>query len=84
MSQDEGTATARWTVKAELCAVGRDKPLLVALATILCLYCGLIAGPILYAFLAIQGMADSSSDGIDHLKIARSLLPPDPKLLSRE
>ncbi|TIM80428.1 MAG: hypothetical protein E5Y59_26670, partial [Mesorhizobium sp.] len=25
MSQDEGTA--RWTVKAELCAVGRDKPL---------------------------------------------------------
>lgn len=56
MSQDEGTA--RWTVKAELCAVGRDKPLLVALAAILCLYCGLVAGPILYAFLSIQGMAD--------------------------
>ncbi|TIQ83472.1 MAG: hypothetical protein E5X64_35050 [Mesorhizobium sp.] len=56
MSQDEGTA--RWTVKAELCAVGRDKPLLVALAAILCLYCGLIAGPIVYALLAFQGMAD--------------------------
>ena len=58
MSQGEGTAAARWTVKAELCAVGRDKTLLVALAAIVCLYCGLVAGPILYAFLAIQGMAD--------------------------
>ena len=58
MSQDEGTAAVRWTMKAELCAVGRDKPLLVALAAILSLYCGLVVGPILYAFLAIQGMAD--------------------------
>lgn len=60
MSEDEETAmaTGRWTAKAELSAVGRDKPLLLALAAILCLYCGLVAGPILYAFLAIQGMAD--------------------------
>ncbi|MCV3209234.1 hypothetical protein OHD62_23835 [Mesorhizobium sp. YC-39] len=60
MSEDEETATAaaRWTMKAELAALGRDKPLLLVLAAILCLYCGLVAGPILYAFLAIQGMAD--------------------------
>ncbi|RWO94934.1 MAG: hypothetical protein EOQ98_28880 [Mesorhizobium sp.] len=58
MSQDDGTAAARRTVKAELCAVGRDKPLLVALAAIFCLYCGVVAGPILYAFLAIRGMAE--------------------------
>ncbi|PTE07670.1 hypothetical protein [Mesorhizobium helmanticense] len=60
MSEDEETAmaTERWTVKAELSALGRDKPLLLVLAAILCLYCGLVAGPILYAFLAIQGMAD--------------------------
>jgi hypothetical protein len=30
----------------------------VALAAILSLYCGLVVGPILYAFLALQGMAD--------------------------
>ncbi|MER9676207.1 hypothetical protein [Mesorhizobium sp. M0208] len=57
MSDDEQTA-ARWTVKSELRAVGRDKPLLLALAAILCLYCAFIAGPIVYAVLAINGIAD--------------------------
>ncbi|MER9945780.1 hypothetical protein NKJ70_28400 [Mesorhizobium sp. M0092] len=58
MSDDEQTAAARWTVKAELRAVGRDKPLLLVLAAILCFYCAFIAGPIVYAVLAINGIAD--------------------------
>ncbi|MER8395428.1 hypothetical protein NKH10_26760 [Mesorhizobium sp. M1340] len=51
MSDDEPTAAAPWSVKSELCAVGRDKPLLAVLAAILCLYCAFIAGPIVYAIL---------------------------------
>ncbi|MER9651391.1 hypothetical protein [Mesorhizobium sp. M0199] len=58
MSDDEQTAAARWTVKSELRAVGRDKPLLLVLAATLCLYCAFIAGPIVYAVLAINGIAD--------------------------
>ncbi|MER9969280.1 hypothetical protein [Mesorhizobium sp. M0060] len=45
-------------MKSELRAVGRDKPLLLVLAAILCLYCAFIAGPIVYAVLAINGIAD--------------------------
>ncbi|MER8479314.1 hypothetical protein [Mesorhizobium sp. M1163] len=58
MPDDEQTAAARWTVRSELHAVGRDKPLLAVLAAILCLYCAFIAGPIVYAVLAINGIAD--------------------------
>ncbi|MER9801854.1 hypothetical protein NKJ36_33225 [Mesorhizobium sp. M0142] len=58
MSDDEQTAAARWSVRSELRAVGRDKPLLLVLAAILCLYCAFIAGPIVYAVLAINGIAD--------------------------
>jgi hypothetical protein len=57
-NEEAPTAAARWTVKAELCAVGRDKPLLLALTAIFCLYCALVAGPILYVILAIMGIAD--------------------------
>ncbi|MER8733535.1 hypothetical protein NKH28_27600 [Mesorhizobium sp. M1227] len=58
MSDDEQTTAARWSVKSELRAVARDKPLLAVLAAILCLYCAFIAGPIVYAVLAINGIAD--------------------------
>ncbi|MER9837866.1 hypothetical protein NKJ28_23225 [Mesorhizobium sp. M0145] len=44
-------------MKSELRAVGRDKPLLLV-AAILCLYCAFIAGPIVYAVLAVNGIAD--------------------------
>ncbi|MER8841280.1 hypothetical protein NKH86_21420 [Mesorhizobium sp. M0913] len=58
MSDDEQTAAARWTVKSELRAVGRGKPLLAVLAAILILYCAFVAGPIVYAVLAINGIAN--------------------------